>query len=410
MRGLFVLLLFAVVSPAQDAAVVPSGVPLRIALEQRVIIKKIGEPIRGRLIEPVYVYDRMVLAAGTLVEGHIAGIGGVPAMRRISAILSGNFTPPRDVRARFDTLVLNDGSRRPLETALSRGTAHTVRIRAGNGKQKPALDDALAARAFTAPGKMSRLKTALLERFPYHRQSWRAGTLFDADLQAPLSGLPSVPADPQSGGEQIEARLVASVNSAIAQKGAPLEAVVTRPLFNTDHSLLIPEGSRLLGEVVESRRARFLHRNGKLLFTFHQLKLTGQPVQAVQGFLEGVDADFDAHLALDSEGTAHTSDPKSRFIFPALAVAAAGLSFHQDYNARGVPDADSGGRAESGAVGLGLIGVGVAQASRALASTIAITGAAFSLYTTFLARGEDVVLPANTAVRVGLKPRRQPVK
>jgi hypothetical protein len=125
-------------------------------------------------------------------------------------------------------------------------------------------------------------------------------------------------------------------------------------------------------------------------------------VEGIQGYLEGVEADFDAHLALDPEGAAHATSPKTRFIFPAIAVAVAGLSLHQDYNAQGVPDQDIGGRAESGAVGLGLIGTLLAQSSRTLASSIAFTGAGFSVYSTFLARGEDVVLPVNTPVTVGL--------
>ena len=129
-----------------------------------------------------------------------------------------------------------------------------------------------------------------------------------------------------------------------------------------------------------------------------------------------MDADFEAHLALDSEGAARASSPRTRFIFPAVAAAVAGLSFHQDYNAQGIPDQDIGGRAESGAVGLGWIGTLVAQTSRTLASSIAVTGAGFSLYSTFLARGEDVVLPANTPLRVNLSARGgeagagQPVK
>jgi hypothetical protein len=142
-----------------------------------------------------------------------------------------------------------------------------------------------------------------------------------------------------------------------------------------------------------------------VLFVFRQIKLPPGTVQSTQGYLAGVEADFDAHLALDSEGATRASSPKTRFIFPAVAVAAAGLSFHQDYNAQGVPDRDMGGRAESGAVGLGLIGTLVGQASRTLASSIAIVGAGFSVYSNFIARGEDVVLPANTPVKVSLKTR-----
>jgi hypothetical protein len=102
---------------ARPPATVSSGVPLRIALEHRVAVKHVGQPIYGQLVEPVYVFDRAVLPAGTIVQGHIAEIGGVPAGRRLRAILAGNFTPRRDVRAQFDTLVLSDGSQRSLHTS-----------------------------------------------------------------------------------------------------------------------------------------------------------------------------------------------------------------------------------------------------------------------------------------------------
>jgi hypothetical protein len=182
-----------------------------------------------------------------------------------------------------------------------------------------------------------------------------------------------------------------------------VEAVVTRPLFSANHGLVIPEGTHLLGDVVAAQPARFLHRNGKLLFMFRQVKLPLGAVQSTQGYLEGVEADFDAHLTLDSEGGMRASSPKTRFIFPAIAVAVAGLSLHQDYNSQGVPDRDIAGHAESGAVGLGLIGTVVAQISRSVASSIAFTGAGFSVYSNFIARGQDVVLPLNTPVKVSFK-------
>src|ERR1019366_4554527 len=203
MCGCIVLLLIAVAALAQEApgvqpgATVPSGVPLRVALERRVAIKHVGEPIQGRLVDPVYVYDRLVLPAGSVVEGHIAKIGGIPIGRRLTALLSGNFTPPREVRAQFDALVLSDGSRLSLRTEPSRGTAHTTRIakppKKGE-KRKSALQDArdgiaemdrAAILAFKAPGKMSQLKSRLFAMLPYHRQAWSAGTLFNGVLQEP---------------------------------------------------------------------------------------------------------------------------------------------------------------------------------------------------------------------------------
>ena len=269
---------------APGATTVPSGVPLRVALERRVAIKRVGEPIRGRLVEPTYVFDRVVLPAGSVVEGHIAEIGGVPARRRLKAILSGNFTPPREVRAQFDTLVLSDGSRLSLRTSLSRGTAHTVRI--GKTRKKPeerasTPQDRAAILAFKAPGKMSQLKSTLFDMLPYHPQAWPAGTLFNSVLQEPLSAparshvdaRTDYPAVSEPEAQEVSARLLTPLSSATARRGAPVEAVVTRPVFSTDHALLIPEGSRLLGDVVEAQPARFLHRNGKVLFVFRQIKL-----------------------------------------------------------------------------------------------------------------------------------------
>jgi hypothetical protein len=273
--------------------------------------------------------------------------------------------------------------------------------------------DRAAILAFKAPGKMSRLKSTLVGMLPYHRQAWPAGTLFNSVLQEPLTGpapgrveaRTDYPAVAEPEDREVSARLLTPISSATARRGAPVEAVVTRPLFSTDHGLLIPEDSRLLGDVVTAQPARRFHRNGKVLFVFRQLKLPAGTVQGIQGYLEGVEADFDAHLALDPEGAAHATSPKTRFIFPAIAMAVAGLSFHQDYNAQGVPDQDIGGRAESGAVGLGLIGTLLAQTSRTLASSIAFAGAGFSVYSTFIARGEDVVLPVNTPVKVNLGAR-----
>jgi hypothetical protein len=409
----------------RQGATVPSGVPMRVALERRAAIKRVGQTVQGRLVDPIYVYDRLVVPAGSIVEGHIAGIGGVPIGRRLTALLYGNLTPPRQATVQFDALLQSDGSRMSLRTAPSRGTAHTARIgKPGNnsGARKSPVQDArdrietdrAAILAFKEPGKLSRLKSRLFEMLPYHRQAWAAGTLFNGALEEPLTGLAPVPGEPQadfrniggSGEQEVMARLLTPVSSKTARRGAPVEAAVTRPLFSADHHLLIPEGSHLLGDIVEAQRARFFHRNGKVLFVFRQIKLPASAAQGIQGYLEGVEANFDAHLELDAEGGTHVASAKTRFIFPAIAAAVAGLSFHQDYNAQGVPDWDIGGRAESGAVGLGLIGTVLTQVGpRAFASSIAITGAACSIYSTFIARGANVVLPVNTPVKVGIKPR-----
>ncbi len=72
-----VLLTIAVAALAQDGAVVlgaqpgttvPPGVPLRVALERHVAIKRVGDPIQGRSVDPIYVFDHLVLPAGCIVR------------------------------------------------------------------------------------------------------------------------------------------------------------------------------------------------------------------------------------------------------------------------------------------------------------------------------------------------------
>ncbi|PYT29716.1 MAG: hypothetical protein DMG57_10775, partial [Acidobacteria bacterium] len=121
-----------------------------------------------------------------------------------------------------------------------------------------------------------------------------AGTLFNAVLEESLTApAPTLevrtdyPAVAEPEAQEVSARLLTPISSATARRGAPVEAIVTRPLFSTGQELLIPEGSRLLGDIVEAQPARRLHRNGKLLFVFHQIKLPAGGVQGIQGYLEG---------------------------------------------------------------------------------------------------------------------------
>ncbi|MFN7924225.1 MAG: hypothetical protein U0Q16_29255 [Bryobacteraceae bacterium] len=404
-----VLILLATLSAwSQEQAArveVKAGEVLRIALEERVRIGSVGSPLRGRLIEPVYAFDRMVLPAGAIVEGRLAEIERVPAARRVLAALGGDLTPARVARAQFDTAVLNDGTRLTLSTEPARGAERLARV-APRGKS--AVADRFrgmhpkALLSFREPGKLKQAQARLLAMLPYRRQSWPAGTAFVSVLRNPVMA-PSLPAEPGSG--ELEARLLTKVSSATARVGDRVEAAVTRPVFGADGALLVPEGSRLHGEVTAARKARFFQRSGKLHFIFRQIEPPIGAPRPIQGYLEGIDFEASAHLALDSEGTALVSRPKSRFIVPALATAAAGLSFHQDYNAQGVPDQDYWGRAQSGAAGMGLVGMAVGQASRKLASGIAIAGAGMGIYSTLIARGAEVEFPVHTLIRINLGER-----
>jgi hypothetical protein len=50
---------------------------LKVALDQEVRVQKVGQPIHGKLVEPVYAFDKLVVPAGTEVIGQISAIDGV---------------------------------------------------------------------------------------------------------------------------------------------------------------------------------------------------------------------------------------------------------------------------------------------------------------------------------------------
>ena len=133
----------------------------------------------------------------------------------------------------------------------------------------------------TAPDRVQRLKAAFAAELPYHKQSLPAGTQFTAELRSPLelgTEDPSPEELEQLGGEippgsVVHGRLVTPLSSATDQIGSPVEAVVSEPLFSSDHHLILPEGALLEGSVTQAIPARWLGRNGQLRFEFRQLDL-----------------------------------------------------------------------------------------------------------------------------------------
>jgi hypothetical protein len=88
---------------------VPTGTPLQIALDREVRVKKTGQTVHARLMQPVYAFDQLVLPMGAEVNGHIARIGSPGGKRLTLSVLNADFTPARPVEVAFDDIVLADG-------------------------------------------------------------------------------------------------------------------------------------------------------------------------------------------------------------------------------------------------------------------------------------------------------------
>ena len=54
-------------SPGTIALEVPAGTPLPVVLDKEVRIRKAGQPIHGKIAEPVYAFDKLVVPAGSEV-------------------------------------------------------------------------------------------------------------------------------------------------------------------------------------------------------------------------------------------------------------------------------------------------------------------------------------------------------
>ncbi len=434
--------------------VVKSGTPLRVVLDQRITVKRVGQPVNGTLAEPVYAYDRIVLPVGARVLGHVRAFKEAPRAERARAMLGGSFTTLRQVIVEFDTVVMDDGHEIPIHTVVKGSPARMRRQVAGGNRnadtdadadEDPSSviarakervkegvqraradiaqrkDDAIAA--LKEPGKLDRFKEAVINRLPYHPQFVGKGTVYNAELVSAVSMGEVTPAALVSGAmpaprSVLKARLVTALDSAKTPRGTPIQAVITEPVFSSDHQLVLAEGTLLKGEVTFTKTSRHFRRNGQLRFLFESVQPPAQDSRTLLASLYSVESSTDDHVALDDEGGASVSNPNSRFIAPSLAILA--LRRTADAGERRMDnDADDtaaatvrpgavGSRSLGGFIGFGLIGTALSQISRPVALAFGALGVARAVYGSFIAKGQEVTFPADTPIQVRLAAGKSP--
>jgi len=191
-----------------------------------------------------------------------------------------------------------------------------------------------------------------------------------------------------------------------------VEAVISEPLLDGDHEVILPQGSRLSGTVSQVQPARRMKKNGQLRIRFQELTQPDGIQGKVEATLEGVQSGRDANVKLDPEGGAEATTPKTRYLATALSLTLAAASVRSDSDVdHGVAHAggDTGPRVAGGANGFKLVGIvlGLAVQSRALGYAMGAYGAGMSVYSNFIARGHEVVFPKNTLMEIGIGRRQQ---
>lgn len=389
----------------------PVGVPLRIRITHTAHLK-LGASVTGVLTEPVYLYDHLVLPQNSIVHGVVSGYAPVDGKLRAEALLNGDVTPLHDPVVDFNRLEL-PGSSQQIAIS-SRGVIRdTQLVRFAPRSSRPTYvhqaEDMARAQiksvhdAVFTPGRTDRCLRLLYSQLPYHPQRIWIGTGFIAELNAPLD-LPAVEGTPHDApvplasspsldSITVSARLDSSLNSATSKPGDPVTATVTRPVFDANHDLLVPEGAKLEGVVTRARPARYLGRNGELRFGIRDLADEAGTTN-LDGNVTAATGTKSENITVDDEGNVKANPDKGKVLAPLLLAYTAALG-HDD---------DGGvGQTVVGSNGFGLVArfIGFAN-NKAVATGFGMYALGKSVYFRYIDRGHQVTFPRDTEVEVQL--------
>jgi hypothetical protein len=417
---------------------IPSGIPLAVELLRHSPMRA-GEPLEGRLLYPVFIENRIAIPAGSILQGRVIRLNP-DRSRRIQSLLRGDFTPFYTPVVQFDHVVIEDGIPQAIVCDSAKDGMLILRLSPPPGQKKgsflgrqwrEAKRKAIETTAlFTAPGRGDRLVQFVYGQLPYHPQRIETGTTWTVELAQPLrlqlGDDPSMgwvdppltgtkhpvtgqPPDfskrpPNQAPEwQLRAYLQRTISSAKDKPGDVFEAYVAEPVFNSDHALVVPEGSLLVGEITQAKPARSFGRQGKLRFHFKELRFPTGFSQPVEGSLAGADSNKAANLQIDPEGGIEPH-ALNRVVAPLILTLLAGRAFDSGQN-RTLNHAVSSN-------GFGIVGrvIGMAASSRNVAAGIGFYGVALSVYDLWLARGHNVVFAKETRIEITTTPRGSQLK
>ncbi|MFL6354690.1 MAG: hypothetical protein ACJ74Z_22955 [Bryobacteraceae bacterium] len=424
-----VLLYFTAGLPACSQIVplvLPAGTPLQVQIQKRIRMKGVGQQIQGRVVQPVFVFDREVIPAGSEVIGHIAGFNPINRQKRFKAVLNGDLTPLHTPAIEFDALKLLNGKTMRVKT----GMASQLGVIVPSGKRMQARKkNSFISTTFertrvalwnarqdinaeiNSQPKWDRLQEEAYSRLPYHPQFLPANTRLSAQLQVPLTfGTEAIAAAEmeQTGlpppDTVVTARLLSSVSSK-SDVGFEVFAIVSEPFYSADGHLIVPEGTRLIGRVTQAQPARWFRRSGKLRLRFQKMELPAPiPMSnrqlSVGAAVAHVGVVQDVKITVDHEGGMKSIEPRTRFIAPAVQMFLGLQMLDQTNNNAQSQSANRVLRAIAGASGLGLVGSIAAQFSSEAATGIGLYGAAWSVFNHVVARGHNIVLVQDTPLQI----------
>ena len=109
--------------PVRVELALPEGTPLRIAIDQRVRVRRVGEPVFGHVVEAVYAFDQPVIPAGSIATGRVIAVAPISKLTLVRSYASGDFSPYRQYKVTFDRLILPNGEVLGIDTTVAPGAA-----------------------------------------------------------------------------------------------------------------------------------------------------------------------------------------------------------------------------------------------------------------------------------------------
>ena len=436
------------VTVPSPAEVIPAGVPLRVELNKSYRMR-VGTRLEGHLTEPVYLIDHVVIPADSKVYGQITGKHGVSRQVRTAAMFNGDLTPLKNADVTFTELETPDGRHFDMTTDATERTTQTVRMAA---PEEAVLHRSLGqkiaaafrwtkretAAGFEAPHKWDKARETLYAQVPVHPQEVWVGTQYDAELTQPLELTGQAAPTPAVTAElselklngDIEARLVDPVDSSTATAGMPVEAVLTQPLFEAEPAnievaslttdapnagpamfsdapspisipshgkLLLPEGTHLIGSVVEASPAGMFGHNGSLRMTFRKVELPEGDTRVIHGRVIATESIKSDRIQIDNEGQMKAS-AGNRFLAP---ITVGSLAAVTDGTGASLM------REALTTNGLNLLTrvVGQASSNGGLISGFGYYEVGKVVFDTWIAKGHEVTFAKNTRMEIELAQR-----
>src|ERR1022692_2837510 len=90
------------VPPQIVPLIVPRQTSLQVALDKELRVRKVGQSVSARLVDPVYAFDQLVVPSGSEIRGQVTKIESISGTKRTLAGLDGDFTPTRNIEVTFN--------------------------------------------------------------------------------------------------------------------------------------------------------------------------------------------------------------------------------------------------------------------------------------------------------------------